>query len=193
MSTFCPTLIVRRTAYIHTILAHLYTKFTALARGTESYSYHAWCLQRGCARVAAAGGKAVFDVLHALGFVRVREPVLAHVDVVAEADGAAGHEDFGDGEGDMVKVVKVVKVVFVGGLGVQDGFDRADKDKVGKWEAWRRSSVLGKALRSEICRLVLQNQLHATEQRHFVVAMMVSWLNHFGESLGAIRKRLECG
>jgi hypothetical protein len=48
--------------------------------------------------VAAAGGVAVLNVLHALGLVRVREPVLAHVQVVAEAAGGAGHEDLGDGE-----------------------------------------------------------------------------------------------
>jgi hypothetical protein len=54
---------------------------------------------RGVCRVAAAGGVAVLDVLHALCLVRVREPVLAHVQVVAEAAGRAGHEDLGDGEG----------------------------------------------------------------------------------------------
>jgi hypothetical protein len=48
--------------------------------------------------VSAAGGEAVLNVLHALCLVRVREPVLAHVQVVAEAAGGARHEDFGDGE-----------------------------------------------------------------------------------------------
>jgi hypothetical protein len=49
--------------------------------------------------VAAAGREAVLDVLDALRLVWVREPVLAHEEVVGEADGAAGHEDLGDGEG----------------------------------------------------------------------------------------------
>ena len=40
-----------------------------------------------CVRgVAAACGESVLDVLHALRLVRVREPVLAHVEVVGEAD-----------------------------------------------------------------------------------------------------------
>jgi hypothetical protein len=53
----------------------------------------------GVCGVSAASGESVFNVLHALGFVRVREPVLAHVDVVSEAYGAACHEDFRDREG----------------------------------------------------------------------------------------------
>ena len=52
----------------------------------------------GVCRRAAGCREAVFDVLHALGLVGVREPVLAHVEVVGEADAAAGHEDLGDGE-----------------------------------------------------------------------------------------------
>lgn len=47
-------------------------------------------------RVAPAGGEAVLNVLHALRLVGVGEPVLAHVEVVAKANGTAGHEDLGD-------------------------------------------------------------------------------------------------
>jgi hypothetical protein len=36
--------------------------------------------------VAAACGESVLDILYALGLVRVREPVLAHEEVVAESD-----------------------------------------------------------------------------------------------------------
>lgn len=60
---------------------------TALARNSGSM----------CGR-GAAGGEAILDVLHALGLVGVGEPVLAHVEVVAEADSTASHEDFGHGK-----------------------------------------------------------------------------------------------
>ena len=45
--------------------------------------------------VASTRGEAVLNVLDALCLVGVGEPVLAHVQVVAEADGTAGHEDLG--------------------------------------------------------------------------------------------------
>lgn len=41
---------------------------------------------RRVGRVSAASGESVLDVLYALGLVGVGEPVLAHVEVVAEAD-----------------------------------------------------------------------------------------------------------
>jgi hypothetical protein len=50
-------------------------------------------------RAASARREAVLDVLDALCLVGVGEPVLAHVQVVAKANGAAGHEDLGNGEG----------------------------------------------------------------------------------------------
>lgn len=53
----------------------------------------------GVCGMAAAGGEAVFDVLDALGLVWVWEPVLAHEEVVGEANGSACHEDLGDGKG----------------------------------------------------------------------------------------------
>lgn len=43
-------------------------------------------------------GESILNVLHLSGLVRVREPVLPHEHVVCEANGAAGHEDFGDSE-----------------------------------------------------------------------------------------------
>lgn len=46
--------------------------------------------------VAAARGVSVLDALYSWCLVRVREPVLAHVEVVAEASGAASHEDLGN-------------------------------------------------------------------------------------------------
>ena len=49
--------------------------------------------------MASTCAVAIFDVLDALCLVRVGEPVLAHVQVVAEADGSSGHEDLGDGKG----------------------------------------------------------------------------------------------
>jgi hypothetical protein len=49
-------------------------------------------------RGASARTEAILDVLHLSRLVGVREPVLAHEGVVGEADGAAGHEDLGDGE-----------------------------------------------------------------------------------------------
>lgn len=52
-------------------------------------------LGRRMCRVASTRGEAVLNVLDALCLVRVREPVLAHVQVVAKADGAAGHKDLG--------------------------------------------------------------------------------------------------
>jgi hypothetical protein len=69
------------------ILASDITRTASCARG--------W----GVCGVAAAGGEAIFDVLDALGFVGIREPVLAHEEVVGEADGAASHENLRDGEG----------------------------------------------------------------------------------------------
>lgn len=60
---------------------------TALARNSGSM----------CGR-GATGGEAVLNVLHSLRLVWVGEPVLTHVEVVAEADGTAGHEDFRDGK-----------------------------------------------------------------------------------------------
>lgn len=45
--------------------------------------------------VASTGREAVLDVLDALCLVGVGEPVLAHVQVVAETDGTTGHEDLG--------------------------------------------------------------------------------------------------
>jgi hypothetical protein len=50
-------------------------------------------------RAASARREAVLDVLDTLCLVGVGEPVLAHVQVVAKANGAAGHEDLGNGEG----------------------------------------------------------------------------------------------
>jgi hypothetical protein len=49
--------------------------------------------------MSAACGVSVLDVLDALRLVRVGEPVLAHVQVVAETAGGASHEYLGDGEG----------------------------------------------------------------------------------------------
>jgi hypothetical protein len=49
--------------------------------------------------VSAACRVSVLNVLDALCLVGVGEPVLAHVEVVAETAGGASHEDFGDGEG----------------------------------------------------------------------------------------------
>jgi hypothetical protein len=49
--------------------------------------------------VTAAGRVSVFDVLYALCLVRVWEPVLAHVEVVAETASGACHEYLGDREG----------------------------------------------------------------------------------------------
>jgi hypothetical protein len=49
--------------------------------------------------VSSARRKAVLDVLDALCLVGVGEPVLAHVQVVAKANGAAGHKNLGNREG----------------------------------------------------------------------------------------------
>jgi hypothetical protein len=49
--------------------------------------------------VSAAGRVSVLDILHALRLIRIREPVLAHEKVVAEAYSASSHEYFRDGEG----------------------------------------------------------------------------------------------
>lgn len=52
-------------------------------------------LSRRVCGMASTGGEAVLDVLDTLCLVGVREPVLAHIQVVAKANGAAGHEDLG--------------------------------------------------------------------------------------------------
>lgn len=53
------------------------------------------CLGRCVCGMTSTGGEAVLNVLDTLCLVGVGEPVLAHVQVVAEADGATGHEDLG--------------------------------------------------------------------------------------------------
>jgi len=65
----------------------------SITRTTHGAS--SWCV----CRVASACREPVLDVLHTLCLVRVREPVLAHEEVVAKANGAASHEDLGYGEG----------------------------------------------------------------------------------------------
>lgn len=45
--------------------------------------------------VASTSRETVFNVLNALGFVGIWEPVLAHEEVVAESDGTTSHEDLG--------------------------------------------------------------------------------------------------
>lgn len=52
-------------------------------------------LGRRMCRVASTRGEAILNILDALCLVRVREPILAHVQVVTKADGAASHKDLG--------------------------------------------------------------------------------------------------
>lgn len=67
---------------------------TRIVRCASQLAAASWCVCWG----TACCGEAILDVLHALSLVRVWEPVLAHVEVVAEAYGAAGHEDLGNRE-----------------------------------------------------------------------------------------------
>jgi hypothetical protein len=74
------------------------------------------CARRwGVCGVAAASGEAIFNVLDALGFVGIREPVLAHEKVVGEANGAASHEDLRNGEGRHRRVCQYGNLVAVVG------------------------------------------------------------------------------
>jgi hypothetical protein len=93
-----PTLVIRRTAYITLVLA-LTNSSQQLDMRCQEDTRTALASSGGgvCGR-AAASREAVFYVLYALRLVGVWEPVLAHEEVVAEADGAASHEDFRDGE-----------------------------------------------------------------------------------------------
>lgn len=52
-------------------------------------------LSRRVRWVSSTGREAVLNVLDTLCLVGVGEPVLAHVQVVTEADGTAGHKDLG--------------------------------------------------------------------------------------------------
>jgi hypothetical protein len=77
-----------------------------------------------CGRTSASR-EAVLNVLHALCLVGIWKPVLAHVEVVAEPYGTAGHENLGDGEGrhnvvvrsewKRIKVRAIVRVNWCGG------------------------------------------------------------------------------
>lgn len=53
---------------------------------------------RGRVRGPSSRREAILDVFCLSRLVGVGEPVLAHEHVVGKADGAAGHEDLGDGE-----------------------------------------------------------------------------------------------
>jgi hypothetical protein len=99
VSIHCTTLVVRGRTYFHDSISPHVLQLSRDGKGGRITRTTLRGCARGVCRVSAAGGVAVLNVLHALCLVRVREPVLAHVQVVAEAAGGAGHEDLGNGEG----------------------------------------------------------------------------------------------
>lgn len=72
--------------------------FQAVSLGIESTRTPLASNRREMRGMAAARGVSILDALYSWCLVRVWEPVLAHVEVVAEASGAASHEDLGNGD-----------------------------------------------------------------------------------------------
>lgn len=126
-------------------------------RGKAAQTRTALCgIARRVCWVAATSGKSVLDVLDALCFVRVGEPVLAHEEVVAESDrawrlqarcqrfflGDVTSRDvppamniFGTERGDMAVVLGIVVVVVVVEVcSVQLRFRVVEWRELAKWE-----------------------------------------------------------